>query len=137
VEAKKSVIKASQYEGPVYIRLGRSKVPVIFNEDYDFEIGKGIEIKAGEDITIIATGVMVSKALEASKVLEKEGISARVINMSTIKPIDKDIIIKTTKETKKIVTVEEHNIIKKLGSAVTEIIVENNPIPIKKIGMKN
>lgn len=137
VEAKKSVIKASQYEGPVYIRLGRSKVPVIFNEDYDFEIGKGVEIKAGKDITIIATGVMVSKALEASEVLEKEGISARVINMSTIKPIDEDIIIKAAKETKKIVTVEEHNIIGGLGSAVAEVVVENNPVPMKRVGVED
>lgn len=137
VEAKKSVIKASQYEGPVYIRLGRSKVPVIFNEDYDFEIGKGVEIKAGEDITIIATGIMVSKALEASEVLEKEGISARVINISTIKPIDEDIIIKAAKETKKIVTVEEHNIIGGLGSAVAEVIVENNPVLMKRVGVED
>lgn len=137
VETKKIIIKASQYEGPVYIRLGRSKVPVIFNKDYDFEIGKGIELKDGEDITIIATGVMVSKALEASKALEKEGISARVINMSTIKPIDKDIIIKAAKETKKIVTVEEHNIIGGLGSAVAEVIVENNPVPMKRIGVED
>ena len=137
VEAKKSVIKASQYEGPVYIRLGRSKVPVIFNEDYDFEIGKGVEIKAGKDITIIATGVMVSKALEASEALEKEGISARVINMSTIKPIDEDIIIKAAKETKKIVTVEEHNIIGGLGSAVAEVVVENNPVPMKRVGVED
>lgn len=137
VEAKKSVIKASQYEGPVYIRLGRSKVPVIFNEDYDFEIGKGVEIKAGEDITIIATGIMVSKALEASEVLEKEGVSARVINISTIKPIDEDIIIKAAKETKKIVTVEEHNIIGGLGSAVAEVIVENNPVLMKRVGVED
>ncbi|MBW4827704.1 MAG: transketolase family protein [Clostridiaceae bacterium] len=137
VEAKKSVIKASQYEGPVYIRLGRSKVPVIFNEDYDFEIGKGVEIKAGEDITIIATGIMVSKALEASEVLEKEGISVRVINISTIKPIDEDIIIKAAKETKKIVTVEEHNIIGGLGSAVAEVIVENNPVLMKRVGVED
>lgn len=137
VEAKKSVIKASQYEGPVYIRLGRSKVPVIFNEDYDFEIGKGVEIKAGEDITIIATGIMVSKALEASEVLEKEGISARVINISTIKPIDEDIIIKAAKETKRIVTVEEHNIIGGLGSAVAEVIVENNPVLMKRVGVED
>lgn len=137
VETKQCIKKASEYKGPVYIRLGRSKVPVIFGEDYDFEIGKGIELKAGEDVSIIATGIMVSKALEASKLLEKEGISSRVINMSTIKPIDKDIIIKAAKETKNIVTVEEHSIIGGLGSAVAEVIVENYPVPVRRIGIED
>ena len=137
VEAKKAIIKASQYNGPVYIRLGRSKEPVIFNQDYNFEIGKGVELKAGNDITIIATGIMVSKALEAGKILENHGISARVINMSTIKPIDEDIIIKAAKETKKIVTVEEHSIIGGLGSAVAEVLVENYPVPLKRIGVED
>lgn len=137
VEAKKAIIKASQYNGPVYIRLGRSKEPVIFNQDYNFQIGKGVELKAGNDITIIATGIMVSKALEAGKILENHGISARVINMSTIKPIDEDIIIKAAKETKKIVTVEEHSIIGGLGSAVAEVLVENYPVPLKRIGVED
>lgn len=137
VEAKKAIIKASQYNGPVYIRLGRSKEPVIFNQDYNFQIGKGVELKAGNNITIIATGIMVSKALEAGKILENHGISARVINMSTIKPIDEDIIIKAAKETKKIVTVEEHSIIGGLGSAVAEVLVENYPVPLKRIGVED
>ena len=137
VEAKKAIIKASQYNGPVYIRLGRSKEPVIFNQDYNFQIGKGVELKAGNNITIIATGIMVSKALEAGKILENHGISARVINISTIKPIDEDIIIKAAKETKKIVTVEEHSIIGGLGSAVAEVLVENYPVPLKRIGVED
>jgi len=134
VETKKCIFKAVEYKGPVYIRLGRSKVPVIFDEGYEFEIGKGVQLKEGKDVTIIATGVMVSKALEASDELAKENISARVINMSTIKPIDKDIIIKAAKETKGIITVEEHNIIGGLGSAVAEVLAENYPAPMIRIG---
>ncbi|HLR34886.1 MAG TPA: transketolase C-terminal domain-containing protein, partial [Tissierellales bacterium] len=126
-----------EHNGPVYIRLGRSGVPVIFDEDYKFEIGKGVELESGNDITIIATGVMVKKALDARKELEKEGISARVINMATIKPIDKDIIIKAAKETKGIVTAEEHNIIGGLGSAVSEVVVENHPVSVLRIGVED
>lgn len=137
VETKQCVLKAAEYNGPVYIRLGRSKVPVIFDEDYNFEIGKGVELKSGEDVTIIATGIMVAKALEASEMLKEEGISARVINISTIKPIDKDIIIKAAKETKGIVTVEEHSIIGGLGSAVAEVLVENCPVPMLRVGVND
>ena len=137
VEARLCVLKAAEYVGPVYIRLGRSNVPVIFDENYTFEIGKGVELKSGEDVTIIATGIMVAKALEASEVLEKEGISARVINISTIKPIDKDIILKAAKETKGIVTAEEHSIIGGLGSAVAEVLVENCPVPMKRVGVED
>lgn len=137
VEARLCVLKASEYVGPVYIRLGRSNVPVIFDENYTFEIGKGVELKSGKDVTIIATGIMVAKALEASEMLSEEGISARVINMSTIKPIDKDIIIKAAKETKGIVTAEEHSIIGGLGSAVAEVLVENCPVPMKRVGVED
>ena len=137
VETKKCIYKASEHNSPVYIRLGRSKVPVIFDEDYNFKIGKGVELKSGDDITIIATGVMVSKALEASKILENEGISTRVINISTIKPIDKEIIIKAAQETKGIVTVEEHSIIGGLGSAVIEVVSEINPTYVKRIGTED
>ncbi len=137
IEASQCVIKAAEYKGPVYIRLGRSKVPTLFDEDYKFEIGKGVELKKGKDVTIIATGIMVSKALEASEILEKEGISVRVINISTIKPIDKEIIIKAAKETKKIITAEEHSIIGGLGSAVAEVLVENQPVPMKRIGIED
>ena len=137
VEAKQCIYKAAEYKGPVYIRLGRSKVPVIFDEDYKFEIGKGVELKKGNDITIIATGVMVEKALTAAEKLSEENISARVINISTIKPIDKDIIIKAAKETKGIVTVEEHSVIGGLGSAVSEVVVENTPTYVEKIGTRD
>ncbi|KPU26702.1 transketolase [Caloranaerobacter sp. TR13] len=138
VEAKAAVLEAAKYNGPVYIRLGRSKVPVIFNEeDYKFEIGKGIMLEDGTDATIIATGVMVSAALEASKKLAEEGIRVRVINIHTLKPIDKDIIVKAAQDTGAIVTAEEHNIIGGLGSAVSEVLVENYPVPVEKVGIKD
>lgn len=134
VETKQCIEKAVEHNGPVYIRLGRAKVPVIFDENYKFEIGKGVELQEGKDLTIIATGVMVDRALTAGKKLLEEGISVRVINMPTIKPIDKDIIIKAAKETKGIITVEEHSIIGGLGSAVAEVISENHPTKVLRIG---
>ena len=137
VETKQCIYKAAEYNGPVYIRLGRSKVPVIFDENYEFEIGKGIELREGKDIAIIATGIMVEKAIVAAEELAKEGISARVINISTIKPIDKDIIIKAANETKGIVTVEEHSIIGGLGSAVSEVLSENKPTYVERIGTQD
>ena len=138
VEAKKAILAAAEYEGPVYIRLGRSKVPTVFNEEnYKFELGKGIELSEGNGVTIIATGVMVSKALEAKEELLKQGVNARVINIHTIKPIDSEIIIKAAKETGAVVTAEEHNIIGGLGSAVAEVLVENNPVPLERVGVKD
>ncbi|NLK43812.1 MAG: transketolase family protein [Tissierellia bacterium] len=134
IETKQCIFKAAEHDGPVYIRLGRAKVPVIFDENYKFEIGKGVELKAGKDVTIVATGVMVDRALQAGEKLEEEGISARVINISTIKPIDKDIIIKAAKETRGIITVEEHSIIGGLGSAVAEVVGENHPARLIRIG---
>ena len=134
VEARLAVKAAIDYEGPVYLRFGRLDVPVIFDENYKFEIGKGVELKDGSDVTIIATGLMVPYAIEAAEELEKEGISARVINIATIKPIDKDIIIKAAKETGAIVTAEEHNIMGGLGSAVAEVLVENCPVPMQRVG---
>lgn len=137
IETRQCIIKASEHNGPVYIRLGRAKVPVILDESYEFEIGKAIEVKEGQDVTIIATGVMVQKAIEASETLLEEGIRARVINMASIKPIDQEIIIKAAKETKGIVTVEEHSIIGGLGSAVSEVVGENYPTIVKRIGTKD
>ncbi len=134
IETRQCIIKAAEHNGPVYIRLGRAKVPVVLDENYEFQIGKGIELKEGTDVTIIATGVMVEKALIASEKLAEEGISARVINMASIKPIDEDIIIKAAKETKGIVTVEEHSIIGGLGSAVTEVASEKQPTHVIRIG---
>ncbi|MBE6081471.1 transketolase family protein [Acidilutibacter cellobiosedens] len=137
VEARQCIFKAAEHKGPVYIRLGRSKVPTIFDDSYKFEIGKGVELKKGKDVTIIATGIMVEKALKAGEMLEKEGISTRIIDISTIKPIDKDIIIKAAKETKKIITAEEHSIIGGLGSAVAEVLSENYPVLLSRIGVED
>jgi transketolase len=138
VEAKAAVIKAAEYKGPVYIRLGRSKVPTIFEEaNYKFEIGKGVLLKDGKDVTIVATGIMVSLALEAAEMLQKDGVDARVINIHTIKPIDKELIIKAAKETGAIITAEEHNIIGGLGSAVAEVLVENYPAVMERVGVRD
>lgn len=138
VEAKAAILKAAEYVGPMYIRLGRSKVPTIFNEaDYEFEIGKGIELAGGKDLTIIATGIMVSKALEARAALLEKGIEARVLNIHTIKPIDSELIVKAARETGAIVTAEEHSIIGGLGSAVAEVISEACPVLMKRIGVQD
>ncbi len=133
-EARLAVKAAIDYDGPVYLRFGRLDVLNIFDDDYKFEIGKGVELEAGDDVTLIATGIMVSVALEARKILAEQGISARVINMATIKPIDKDIIVKAAKETGAIVTAEEHNIIGGLGSAVAEVLCESCPVPMQRVG---
>lgn len=137
VETKKAVEAVSEFNGPVYLRLSRAAVPTIFNEDYKFEIGKGVQLKDGDDITIIATGYMVHKAMEAAEELKNKGISARIINMHTIKPIDKALIIKCAKETGAIITVEEHNVIGGLGSAVAEVIGSECPVPIEFIGVQD
>lgn len=138
VEAKAAVLAAADYRGPVYIRLGRSKTPLIFNEeDYKFELGRGLTLSEGDDATIIATGIMVDKALKAKDLLKQEGIDVRVINIHTIKPIDESIIIEAARETGCIVTAEEHNIIGGLGSAVSEVLSENYPVPVKRIGVND
>ena len=134
IEAMQAVKAAIDYEGPVYMRFGRLAVEDINSADYKFELGKGVTVKDGSDVTIIATGLMVEKAIEASKLLEKEGISARVINIHTIKPIDEEIIIKAAKETGAIVTAEEHYIMGGLGSAVSEVTSANCPVPVKIVG---
>ncbi len=136
-EARLAVKAAMDYVGPVYLRFGRLAVPTIFDENYKFEIGKGVEVASGNDVTIIATGLMVAHAMEAKDILAAEGISARVINMATIKPIDRDIIIKAAKETGAIVTAEEHNIIGGLGSAVAEVLCEECPVPMQRVGTKD
>ncbi len=138
VEAKAAVEAALNINGPVYLRFGRMAVPVINDKpDYKFEVGKGINLVDGKDVTIIATGIMVDMAVEASKVLAAEGISARVINIHTIKPLDKDIIIDAAKATGAIVTAEEHNIIGGLGSAVSEAGCEACPVPVLKVGVED
>ncbi|SDW85232.1 transketolase [Lachnospiraceae bacterium KHCPX20] len=136
VEARAAVRAAYEYDGPVYLRFGRLAVPVINDrEDYKFEIGKGYVIEEGTDVTIIATGLEVNESLEAAKILKVQGISAEVVNIHTIKPIDKELIIKEAKKTGKIVTVEEHSVIGGLGSAVAEVLSENCPTPLKRIGV--
>lgn len=138
VEAKAAVLAMADYVGPTYMRFGRLAAP-IFNDPktYKFEVGKGIQLRDGKDISIIATGLMVNEALEASKILAEQGINARVINIHTIKPIDRDIIVRAAKETGKIITVEEHSVIGGLGSAVAEVVTETVPVPVIKIGVKD
>ena len=138
VEARAAVEAALNINGPVYMRFGRFAVPVINDTpEYKFEVGKGVELLTGSDVTIVATGLMVSMALEAAQTLAEEGISARVINIHTIKPIDKDIIIKAAKETGAIVTAEEHNIIGGLGGAVAEVVGESYPVPVLRVGVED
>lgn len=138
VEAKAAVRWAIGYEGPVYLRFGRLPVPVINNqENYHFEMGKGVELKTGQDLTIIASGLTLNEALIAADLLKTSGIDARVINIHTIKPIDQDLIIKAAKETGKIVTVEEHSVIGGLGDAVIGALIETCPVPVYKIGVQD
>ena len=135
-EARAAVEAAINFVGPVYIRFGRYAVPVLFDKDeYKFELGKGVEVKDGTDLTIVATGMMVSMALEAAETLAAKGISARVVNIHTLKPIDKDIILKAARETGAIVTAEEHSIIGGLGSAVAEVVGEGCPVPVVRLGV--
>ncbi len=138
VEARAAVEAALNINGPVYMRFGRLAVPV-FNDknNYKFEVGKGIELRDGNDVTIIATGLMVNEARIAADKLAEDGISARVINMHTIKPIDRDIICKAAKETGVIVTAEEHSVIGGLGSAVAEVVTECCPVPVIKVGVND
>ncbi len=136
-EAKKAVKAALELDGPVYMRFGRLAVPVIFGDDYNFEVGKGVELKDGTDVTVIATGLMVNEALEAFEILKSEGISARIINMHTIKPLDKEIVLKAARETGAIVTAEEHSVIGGLGAAVSETVCEECPVPVVKLGVND
>ena len=128
---------AAEMYGPVYLRLGRLDVPVIYEAGTQFEIGKGNQLKDGKDITIIATGFMVAPALKAAEMLKEDGVSARVIDIHTIKPIDSDIIIKAAKETGAIITCEEHNLFGGLGSAVSEVVVKNHPVPMEMVGIED
>ena len=136
VEARAAVKAAAEYVGPVYMRFGRLAVPVINDEaNYKFEIGKGITLKEGKDVTIIATGLEVNESLEAAKLLEADGISAEVINIHTIKPLDKELVVASAKKTGKVVTVEEHSVIGGLGGAVAEALSEEAPTKMLRIGM--
>ena len=137
VETRLAVEAAIKIDGPVYIRLGRLGVPVLFDRNYKFEVGKGVALTEGNDAAIIATGYMVHVALEAAETLKNEGIKARVINIGTIKPIDKEIIIKAAKETRAIVTAEEHSVIGGLGSIVASVLVENYPARVSMVGIND
>ena len=137
VETKQVIMAAAAYDGPVYIRLGRPKVPVLFDESYQFEIGKGVVLKDGADVTLVATGIMVSKAMEAAEALAADGISAAVVNISTIKPLDQQLIIEMAQKTGAMVTCEEHNIYGGLGSAAAEVLVEHCPVPMARVGVED
>lgn len=138
VEAKACVIAAYEYNGPVYLRFGRLAVPVINDRpDYKFELGKGVVLREGKDVTIVATGLCVSSALEAAEKLAADGIDAKIINIHTIKPLDEELIVAAAKETGKVVTVEEHSVIGGLGSAVCDALAEKCPVPVKKIGVQD
>ena len=136
-EAKNAVKAAAEYAGPVYIRLGRSGVPTITDADAPFVIGKGRVMREGSDVTLIGCGMMVAKALEAADALAEEGVSAAVIDMSTIKPIDRELIVEWAKKTGAIVTAEEHNVIGGLGSAVAEVLVEEALVPMERVGIED
>lgn len=138
VETEAAIEAIVKYNGPCYVRLGRSAVTVINdNADYKFEIGKGVTLREGKEATIIATGVMVEAALEAFNVLAEEGIKVRVVNMHTIKPIDEEAIISAARETGLIITAEEHSVIGGLGSAVAEVVTGNCPVPVLRVGIKD
>lgn len=136
-EARQAVKAAAAVDGPVYLRFGRLAVPVVMPADYKFEIGKSVQMTDGKDVTIIATGLLVQEALVAAEELKNSGIAARVINMATIKPIDRDAIVRAAKDTGLIVTAEEHNIIGGLGSAVAEVVCETVPVPVVRIGVND
>ena len=137
VEARQMVLSAAEYVGPMYLRFGRAATPVIHDESYKFELGKGEVVKEGKDVSIIATGIMVAKALEAAETLKAEGIDAEVINISTIKPLDNELVLASAKKTGKVVTAEEHSIIGGLGSAVCELLAEEYPVKVTRIGVKD
>ncbi len=135
VETEKMIYAVAQYEGPVYVRLGRLNIPVLYDDSYKFEIGKAHTLREGNDVAIIATGLMVYEAMEAAKILEEKGIEARVINMSTIKPLDEETVLKAAKECKFIVTSEEHSVIGGLGGAVAEYLSEACPTKVVRHGI--
>lgn len=136
-EAKLAVKAAAAMKGPVYLRFGRLAVPVIFDETYRFEIGKGVELTQGDDVAILATGLMVNEALEAARTLKAEGIAARVINLATIKPLDREIVQKAAAECGALVTAEEHSVLGGLGGAVCECVCETGPVPVVRVGVED
>ncbi|HUS88067.1 MAG TPA: transketolase C-terminal domain-containing protein [Desulfosporosinus sp.] len=136
-ETRQVILAAAKYNGPVYIRMGRLAVPLLFGEDYNFEIGKANVLKEGTDVAIMANGLMVSMALEAAAELAVEGISVSVVNVASVKPLDNETIVRIAKQTKAVVTAEEHNIIGGLGSAIAEVLGEKLPTPMVRVGLKD
>lgn len=136
-ETQQVILAAAKYNGPVYIRMGRLAVPLLFGEDYNFEIGKANVLKEGTDVAIMANGLMVSMALEAAVELAVEGISVSVVNVASVKPLDEETIVRIAKQTKAVVTAEEHNIIGGLGSAIAEVLGEKLPTPMVRVGLKD
>lgn len=137
VEARAAVKAAYAYNGPVYVRFGRLAVPVIHEEGYAFTIGKGEQFTEGDDVAILATGLLVAEALEAATALRQQGVNARVINLGTIKPLDEEIVLKAARECKRIVTCEEHSVIGGLGEAVCGLLAENCPTPVRRVGVND
>ena len=136
-ETKQAIRAVADYDGPVYVRLGRSKVPIVMPDDYRFKIGKAYTFKLGRDVTIVAMGIMVAAALEAARLLQDEGIDAGVINMSTVKPLDEETLLNASKKSNLILTAEEHSVIGGLGSAVSEFLSGNHPVRVVRIGMQD
>lgn len=137
IEARGAVRAAVEHNGPVYMRFGRMAVPVVHDEDYEFKIGKGEVLREGDDVTLIVAGLPLEATLEAAERLEKDGVSAEVINMATIKPIDTELIVESAKKTGKVVTIEEHSVIGGLGGAVAETLSEHYPVPVKRVGIND
>jgi len=137
VETMKAVYAAAQMEGPVYLRLGRSAVPLIYDERYEFKIGQASQLREGHDVTVIACGIMVTESLRAAEELAGEGLSVRVLNLATLKPLDEAAVLRCAQETGAIVTAEEHSIIGGLGSAVAEVLVENTLVPLQRVGVQD
>jgi transketolase len=136
-ETKQAIRAAAAHKGPVYIRLGRNKVPTIFGADYQFAIGKGCQLRDGVDLTFVTTGLMTAQALAAAETLAQQGVAARVVHIATIKPLDQELILAAARETGAIVTAEEHSVIGGLGGAVAELLAEHCPVPLKRVGIQD
>ena len=136
-ETSAAIRAAAAYEGPVYVRLGRGKVPVLFDQDCDFTIGKGVTVRDGSDLTFITTGLMTAEALQAATILAEENVSARVVHLGTIKPLDIELVLKAARETGAVVTAEEHSVIGGLGGAVCEALAEGCPVPVERVGLRD
>jgi transketolase len=136
-ETAAAIRTVAAYQGPVYVRLGRSKVPVIFPDGCNFAIGRGVALREGKDLTFFTTGLMTAQALIAARILEEEKISARVVHLGTVKPLDVDLVLKAARETGAVVTAEEHSVMGGLGGAVCEVLAEGHPVPVERVGLRD